>query len=264
MRILVAIKQVAVLDDELELRPDVLVVEDDAVEWRLNEWDAFAVEAALQLAEPHGDDGEVVVATVGPARAEEALRAALAMGARRALRLGDGELDGHDPVAVGRVLAAAVAREAPALVLCGAQSSDAVHGATGGALAGALDWPHVAVVRRIEGEPASGALEVERELEGGLGQRLRVRLPALLTVQSGINQPRYANLRAIKQAAAKPLEVLALADLGLAVDDLRAGAATRLLRLHAPERPAGASRIEGDAEQVAARIAELVEEGLRT
>jgi electron transfer flavoprotein beta subunit len=259
VRILVAVKQVAVPDDELELRPDRLDVDADTLDWRLNEWDSFAVEAALRLAEQDPGDVEVVVVTLGPERAEEALRAALAMGGDRAVHIVDEEPGFVDPIRVGRALAAVAAREAPDLVLCGAQSSDAMHGATGSALAGALGWTHVAVVRAIAGELSGGALEVEREVEGGLAQRLRVRLPALLTVQSGIHQPRYANLRALKQAALKPLERSSPADLRLG-----AGApAARLVALRAPERARGASLVEGDPEQIAERIVELVEEGLR-
>ena len=136
------------------------------------------------------------------------MRACLAKGADRALRVWDDALEGADPLAVARVLAAVVERESPDLVLCGVQSSDAVKGATGVALAAHLGLPRVAVVKALDYDAGSGSATVERELEGGLIELLRVRLPALLTIQTGINEPRYANLRAIKQAKEKPLEVL--------------------------------------------------------
>src|SRR5919198_6881 len=130
----------------------------------------------------------------------------------------DDSLEGADALAVARILAEVVRREQPDLVLCGVQSSDAVNSATGIGLAGVLDLPHVAVVRAISAE--NGSLVVERELEGGLVEVVRIGLPALLTVQTGINEPRYANLRAIKQAREKPLEVLDLGGLGLSESDV--------------------------------------------
>src|SRR5205823_3302366 len=142
----------------------------------------------------------------GDEEATEGLLTCLAKGASRGVRIWDDSLAGADALAVARVLAEAVRREQPDLVLCGVQSSDAVNSATGIGLAGFLDLPHVAVVRAISSE--EGSLVVERELEGGLVEVVRVRLPALLTVQTGINEPRYANLRAIKQAREKPRDVL--------------------------------------------------------
>ena len=214
MKIVVPIKQVAALDDEFELLEDGSGVDPDFLELDLNEWDAFSLEAALQLREETGD-GEVVVVTVGDDEAEEALLGCLARGADRAVRVWDDALEGADVLAVARVLAAAVQRESPDLVLCGVQSSDAVNGATGIALAGYLELPHVAVVKQLDYDAAGSVATVKRELEGGLVEVLRVRAPALLTIQTGINEPRYANLRAIKQAREKPLEVTTPDELGV-------------------------------------------------
>ncbi|HEY1565485.1 MAG TPA: electron transfer flavoprotein subunit beta/FixA family protein, partial [Solirubrobacteraceae bacterium] len=195
MKIAVTVKQVAALDDEFELLDDGSGVDPDFLEFDLNEWDAFSLEAALQLREAAGD-GEVVVLTVGDDEADEALLGCLARGADRAVRVWDESLKDADPLAVARVLAAAVGREEADLVLCGVQSSDAVNGATGVALAGYLDLPHVAVIKELEYDAAGSTATVKRELEGGLVEVLRVRTPALLTIQTGINEPRYANLRA--------------------------------------------------------------------
>src|ERR671914_274440 len=184
MKVVVPVKEVAVLDEEFELLEDRPGVDPDAIEWDLNEWDNFSVEEALQLREAAGE-GEVVVISVGGEEAEEGLRACLAKGADRAVRIWDGALEGADPLAVARVLAAAVERESPDLVL-----------------------PRVAVVNALDYDAGAGAATVERELEGGLVELLRVRLPALLTIQTGINEPRYATLRAIKQAKEKPLDVV--------------------------------------------------------
>ena len=262
MRIVVAVKQVAALDEEFELLDGGRAVAPDCVEWQLNEWDSFATEAALQLREAAGgEDHEVVAITVGDDEAEAGLLSCLAMGADRAVRVWDdavAEVD--DVLAVARVLAAAVDRERPDLVLCGVQSSDAVNGATGVAVAGFLGLPHVAVVKRIDYDATARAATVERELEGGLIEVLRIGTPALLTVQTGINEPRYANLRAIKQAREKPLEVCGIDQLGLDATTLAAATGAQRLALAPPERGEGAEMLSGPADAVAARIVEIVRE----
>jgi electron transfer flavoprotein beta subunit len=270
VKLLVPVKQVArlaedaVLDDAGRLVPE-------SLEWQLNEWDAFAVEAALALVEAEGPGageaagagegaGEVVVATVGGEHAEAGLRSYLAMGADRAVRIWDSALHDADALAVASVLAALATREQPDLILCGAQSSDAANAATGIAVAGLLELPHVAVVNAIERDGAR--LIVQRELDGGAVEVLGLSLPALLSVQTGINEPRHATLRAIKQAREKPLARLGLDELGLDADTLRAGAGARIVRLVVPERDAHARMIEGSAEEIAARIAAIVSEEL--
>jgi electron transfer flavoprotein beta subunit len=259
VKIVVAVKSVAALDDEFELVDGGASVDPDFLEWELNEWDAFSLEEALALREAAGE-GEVVAITVGDNDAGEVLLSALAKGADRGLRIWDEALEGADPLAVARVLAAAVEREAADLVLCGVQSSDAVNGATGIALAGFLDLPHVAVVKSLDYDAASSTATVERELEGGLVEVLRVRTPALLTIQTGINQPRYATLRAIKQAREKPLAVEGLAALGLDASALASVAGSRRRTLATPDRTAGAEMIVGSPAEVAARIVEIVGE----
>jgi len=259
VKVVVPVKQVASLDDEFELEADGTGVDPDSIEWELNEWDTFSVEAALQLAE-NGGDTEVVVVSVGDEEADEGLLACLAKGADRAVRVWDDDLEGADALAVARVLAAVVERESPDLVLCGVQSSDAVAGATGVALAAHLGLPRVAVVKKLDYDASSATATVERELEGGLVEVLRVRCPALLTIQTGINEPRYATLRAIKQAREKPLDVVDLAELGLDEGAVAqaAGSRTRALRHH--EKGAGAQMIDGSAADIAGRIAEIVKE----
>jgi electron transfer flavoprotein beta subunit len=257
MKVVVPVKQVAVVDEDFELADDGSAVDPDFLEWSLNEWDEFSVEAALQLA---GEDGEVVVVTVGDEEATEGLLTCLAKGAARGIRVWEDSLAGADALAVARVLAAVVSRESPDLVLCGVQSSDAVNSATGIGLAGLLDMPHVAVARAISSD--GGSLTVERELEGGLVEVLRIGLPALLTVQTGINEPRYANLRAIKQAREKPLEVLDLAGAGLSADDVASASGAHLRKLAVPDAGEGAEMLTGSAAEVATRIREIVEDRL--
>ena len=145
-------------------------------------------------------------------------------------------------------------------MLCGVQSSDAVNGATGVAVAAHLGLPRVAVVRALDYDPGGPSATVERELEGGLVEVMRVRCPALLTVQTGMNEPRYATLRAIKQAREKPLEAVSLGDLGLDADAVAQAAGSRLRSLAPPQKGEGAEMLTGSPADVAARIAEIVRE----
>jgi electron transfer flavoprotein beta subunit len=235
------------LGDEVEFTADGRDVDPDFLDRALNEWDACAVEEALRVRERLG--GEVVVVTVGDAGAEGALRRCLAMGAERAIRVDAGPVD---PVSTARGLAAAVAGESPDLVLTGVQSADSVQGSTGVALAELLGLPRVAVVTKLEWS-GSGPATVDRELEGGLVDVVEVDIPALLTIQTGINEPRYANLRAIKQAEQQEIAVVP-ADTG--------EPAYRVRRMFTPPRGAGAELLDGSPAEVARRIVELVRERL--
>lgn len=214
----------------------------------MNEWDACATEEAIRIRERVGK-GEVVVVTVGDEEAEGALRRCLAMGADRAVRV---DAEPLDPVSTARALAAVVASESPDLVLTGVQSADSVQGSTGTALAELAGLPRVAVVTRIDWNGA-GPATVDRELEGGLIDVVEVDTPALLTIQTGINQPRYANLRAIKQAEQREIAV-ASAEPG--------EPAYRVRRMFTPPRGAGAEMLDGGPAQVAQKIVELVRERL--
>lgn len=214
----------------------------------MNEWDACATEEAIRIRERLGE-GEVVVVTVGDDGADAALRRCLAMGADRAIRVDAQPLD---PVSTARALAGVVAAESPDLVLTGVQSADSVQGSTGAALAELVGLPRVAVVTSLDWN-GSGPATVDRELEGGLVDVVEVDTPALLTIQTGINQPRYANLRAIKQAEQHEISVVG-ADLG--------EPAYRVRRMFTPPRGAGAEMLDGGPAQVAQRIVELVKERL--
>jgi electron transfer flavoprotein beta subunit len=260
MKVLVAVKQVASLNDDFELS-NPHAVPADALDLRLNEWDAFALEAAVQLADA-SSAGEVVVVTVADERAEEALLRCLAAGADRAARVWDPVLESADPLAVAAVLAAFAAREGPDLILCGAQSSDAPNPATGVALAGLLDLAHVAVVTAIARD--GRRLTVQRELEGGRSEVLRLSLPALLTVQTGINTPRQPTLRQRKQAREKPLATVTLADVEMTSEDVLRARGAHTARLVAPPRDGGAELLEGEPAEVASRIADIIRTALRT
>lgn len=253
MKIFVPIKNAATFDDELKLADG--AVDTDSLEWEVNEWDLCALEAALQLNEAEGD-GEVVVLSVGGEEVGEGLLTCLAMGAHRAVHIPVDDASRLDALAVARLLARAIEPEAPDLVLCGVQSSDGATAATGTALAAALKLPRVAVVRTIEHE--DGAFTVRRELEGGLVELLRLRAPALLTVQTGINEPRYATLRGIRQAKEKPRTSISPGELGFDDDALLAGAGSRRTGLADPPEGRGAEMLDGDSTALASQIAAII------
>jgi electron transfer flavoprotein beta subunit len=260
MKILVAVKQVAALDEDFEIRADGRGVEDEFLIRDLNEWDDFSLEEAVKIKEVASSPVEVVVVSVAPAEADEALRKCLAKGADRALRVWDEGMEECDPIAIARVLAAVVQSEAPDLLFAGVQSSDQTHAATGIATAAFLGWPHAAVVSSLDYAPGAKNAVFRRELEGGVLQEVEIQCPAVLTIQLGINTPRYASLRSIKQAAAKPIESRTLADLGLSAGDAgESGSHSRIRRMYIPAK-GRAQLIEGDAAAQALRLAEIIRE----
>jgi electron transfer flavoprotein beta subunit len=249
VKFVVCVKQVSVLGDEVGFMPDGRSVDPDYLEQALNEWDACATEEALRLRDRL--QGDVVAVRAGTDGSEVALRRCLAMGVDRAIRV---ESEALDPISIARALASVVKAESPNLVLCGVQSSDSVQGSTGTALAELLDLPRAAVVTKIDWS-GSGPATVNRELEGGLIDIVEVDTPALLTVQTGINQPRYATLRAIKQAEQKEIAVLP--------SPSDAGPAYHVLRMFSPPKTRGAQILSGQPPEVARQIAAIVKERLQ-
>jgi electron transfer flavoprotein beta subunit len=254
MKILVTVKEVAEVADDFEIEGR--SIPETYLEYDLNEWDDYAVEAAVRIAEDR-EDVEVVAVTIGPERSEETIRMALAKGVDRAVRVWDdalAEADVLDPTTTARILAAVAEEEAPDLVLSGVQAADDGFGATGVALADLLDMGWAAVVNDLE--LTDGEASVRRELEGGVEELTTVSCPAVLTIQTGINEPRYASLRGIRQAQRKELAVDTLADLGLdpslAADDLT------LAGMAKPESESDATLFEGGAEETAADLATVL------
>lgn len=258
MDILVAIKEVATLADGFSLADG--EIEDRYLEYDLNEWDDYALEAAVQLAEAH-DEVDVTAVTIGPERTEETVRMVLAKGAERAIRVWDDSLaerDRLDPRGAAAILAGVVDAEDPDLVLTGVQSGDEANAATGVALAERADLNWAAVVNDLDVEPGADTLTVHRELEGGVEERLDVALPAALTIQTGLNEPRYASLRGIRQAQRKPIEVRTLDDIDVDVD--RTGTAVDRTDLFEPSAESDVTIWEGDAADTAGELATLLRE----
>jgi electron transfer flavoprotein beta subunit len=260
MKIMVPVKQVAALDEDFELRDDGRGVDEDFLVRDLNEWDEFSLEEAVKIKEASTAAVEVVAVCVGPGEADEALRKCLAKGADRAIRVWDTAIEGSDSIAIARVLAALARRETPDMLFAGVQSSDQAFASTGIATAAFLDWPHAAVVSHLSYTPGAKSAVFRRELEGGVLHEVEIQCPAVLTIQLGINTPRYASLRSIKQAAAKPIEVLTPTDLGLsAADTGEAGSSSRVRRMFLPDK-GHAQIIEGNAAEQARRLADIIRE----
>lgn len=257
-KLLVLTKEVAELEDDFEIAGD--RVDETYLEHDLNQFDEYAVEEAVGIKEEADDDVEVVAVSIGPERAEETIRMVLAKGADRAVRVWDDALEGRavlDPSSKVAVFEAVVEREDPDLILCGAQADDDLFCATGVALAEAVGFQWAAVVIDLaEYDPAAGQALVHRELEGGVEEITEVDLPAVLTIQTGINEPRYASLRGIRQAQRKDLDVLGLEDLGLDASVLESP--IRLEELHEPETDVETSYFDGDASEMAQQLSDLL------
>jgi len=213
VKIAVCIKQVPTREWQPRLRDDKAWIRDQDVSYEMNEPDAYALEESLRLREKHG--GEVVVCSAGPVRVQQVLREALARGADRALHVEDESLSSADAYVTAAAMAAAMADEKFDLVLTGLQSDDQGHGQTGVVLAERLGIPHSTIIMEVQVDPSAGsgqaaALRVKRELEGGWFQWIAMPLPALLTIQSGINQLRYATLKGIMAAKKKEIRKVAL------------------------------------------------------
>ncbi len=247
MKIIVAIKQVPARDSQLRIAASGQWIEEADLAYEINEPDAYALEAGLQLKEKHG--GEVVALCAGPERAGQSIREALAKGADRAIHVEE-DVSAFDPLARARLLGAAVKSESPDLVLTGLQSDDLGYGQTGVILAELLGLPHATIIMEIEAH--EGSIRVKRELEDGWFQHIEIPLPALLAVQSGISKLRYATLMGIKKAKSKQVRRVTAASLGVPP----APPSVVLERLYLPERTKRTQLFEGDPKQAAAQLME--------
>ena len=255
MKIAVCIKQVVTREWPLRVADSAVWVRDDDASFEMNEPDAYALEEALRLKERHG--GEVVVCSAGPARVSQVIREALARGADRAIHvmsdvLGTG---GADAVAAG--LAAAMRDESFDLVLTGLQSDDQGFGQTGVVLAERLGLPHATIIMEVDitTTDGGGSLRVKRELESGWFQWVTMPLPALVTIQSGINQLRYATLRGIMAAKRKPVRTVTVTEVP--------APGQRILELYVPEKESATRLVDGPPAEAARELVRLLREEAR-
>jgi electron transfer flavoprotein beta subunit len=248
MKIIVCIKQVPARDSQLRVAPSGTWIQETDLSYEINEPDAYALEEGLQLKEKHG--GEVVVLCAGPARASQTIREALAKGADRAIHIEEEELGAFDPLSAARLLAGALAPEKPDLVLTGLQSDDLGYGQTGVILAELLGLPHATIIMQVEKQ--DGSIRVKRELEDGWFQHVEMPLPALLTIQSGINKLRYATLMGIKKSKNKEVRRVTAADFGGRPE----AASIQVSRVYLPERTKQAQLFDGPPKEAAAKLVE--------
>ena len=254
MNILVCMKQVPQKDAPLKLNEAGTWIRED-VSYEVNEPDAYALEEALRQKEKHG--GEVVVITVGPARAQQVLREALAKGANRAVHLEDPGFVGFDAFNTARAIAAAIKDEKFDLIFTGLQSDDYGYAQTGVILAELLGWSHATIIMQIE--KSDSGIKVKRELEAGYFQFVDMPLPAVLTIQSGINKLRYATLIGIKQAKNKPLRKLSMADVKSALGQNL----FKIERLYVPQKTKKTEVLEGSASEIAKKLTEKLRNEVR-
>lgn len=245
MKIFVCVKDVPARDSQLRIPDGSSWIDDEDLEFEMNEPDAYALEEALRLKEKHG--GEVVAISAGAARASRTVREALAKGADRGILIEDDRFAQLDCLTTARALAAAIKREEHDLILTGLQSDDAGFGQVGVVLAELLGLPHATIIMEVQVDGSQ--LHVKRELEAGWFQQAHMPLPALLSIQSGINKVRYATLMGIKKARKKPLE-------RLTVDELKTDLtpAQVVQRIYAPSSNKETQFLEGNADEVADQL----------
>ncbi|HLL73162.1 MAG TPA: electron transfer flavoprotein subunit beta/FixA family protein [Pyrinomonadaceae bacterium] len=251
MKIIVLMKQVANKDAILRINKGETWIEEGDLSYEVNESDGYALEEALRLKEKHGG-GEVVVCSMGPQRVKSVIKDALARGADRAIHVLTGD-DGAQlgPYAAAKVLSEAIKDESADLILTGLQSDDNGYAQTGVILAELLGLPHATIV--IEVDASGDALRVKRELESGWYQWYAMPRPALLTIQSGISQIRYATLKGIMAAKKKEIKEVTPA----AADAASAAAHQQITKVYFPQKTKQTQFLgEGDAKAGAAQLAE--------
>jgi electron transfer flavoprotein beta subunit len=258
MKIAVCIKQVVTREWQLRVNEGKTWIRDQDASFELNEPDAYALEEALRLKEKHG--GEVVVVSAGPARAAQVLREALARGADRAIHVESDSLAAADAFVVADALANAVRDEQFNLVLTGLQSDDQGFGQVGVVLAEKLGMPHATIIMEVQASPSTGSgqadsLRVKRELEGGWFQWMTLPLPALLTIQSGINQLRYATLKGIMAAKKKEIRKVAPA--------AAASASQTIVSVYFPEKGKKTQMLPGSAAEAAKALVQKLRDEAR-
>lgn len=247
MEILVCVKRVPdTAENEFELNSDGNDLDRDDLVYSINEWDNYAVEEAIQIVDKVG--GNVTVITVGDEESEEVLRREMAMGANNGILLSDDAFDGSDGKAIAAILKAEIENGKYDLILTGAQADEGA-GQVGGMLAAMLDMPYASLVNKIDVQ--GDTLTVGREIEGGNQEMNEIQLPCVLSIQTGINEPRYVGIRGIRKVAGVDIPVKGASDLGIAADSVgTAGAKTRRVDYFVPDLGDGAEMLEGSTDEI--------------
>jgi electron transfer flavoprotein beta subunit len=253
MKIVVCIKQVPAKDAPLVVAEGGWIRETD-IGFEMNEPDGFALEEALRLKEKHG--GEVIAVSMGPERVKQTIKEALAKGADRGLHIADDKAHTLDPLGSAKSLAAAIEREKPDLVLTGLQSDDQGFGQTGVLLAERLGLPHATIIMQIEVQ--DGRMRLKRELEAGWFQWVELPIPAVLTIQSGINKVRYATLKGIMAAKKKEIASIPRESLGVQHEPTQ-----RIERIYVPTKAKKTEFLTGTPKEMAAKLVEKLKHEAR-
>jgi len=256
MEILVCVKQVPdTAENEISIKADGTGINADDLVYSVNEWDNYAVEEALQIRDKVG--GSATVVTVGGQEAEEVLRRQMAMGADSGILLCDDGFEGSDGRGIAAILKAEIEKGKYDLVLTGAQADDGA-GQVGGLLAAMLDWPYASLVNFI-GIQDGKTIKVGREVEGGNQELNEIELPCVLSIQTGINEPRYVGIRGIRKVASAQIPRRGAADLGIDADTVGAtGARVSRIDYFTPEPGKGAELLEGSMEEKIDKLIELL------
>jgi electron transfer flavoprotein beta subunit len=256
MEILVCVKRVPdTSENEIEMNSAGNDIDRDDLVYSVNEWDNYAVEEAIQIVDKAG--GSVTVITVGGEDDEEVLRREMAMGANGGLLLSDEAFDGSDGRGIATILKAAVEKGNYDLILSGAQA-DGGEAQVGGMLAAMLDVPFASLVNTIE-IVDDKTLKVGREIEGGNQEMSEIDMPCVLSIQTGINEPRYVGIRGIRKVASLDIPTLSGADLGVGADVAGdAGAKVKRLDYFIPDLGEGAEMLEGSTDEIIEKLIEML------
>lgn len=258
MKSLVLMKQVPNTDSAFRINSAGTWVDESNLSFGVNGYDRYALEEALKLKDA-GKVSEVVALTVGPERAATALRTCLATGADRGIHVKDDALEGCDPLSLARVITAAIKDEAFDLILAGLQSDDDNHSQVGGLVARLLERPCATAVMALTLE--DGGVRVERELENNRLQVVDLTLPAVVTVQTGINEPRYASLKGIMASKKKEVRTVGLQDLGLDPGAVGGQAAFfKVVKIATPPKGEVAELVSGSPDEVARELLQRIRE----
>jgi len=246
VNIIVCIKQVPAKDAPLSIAGN--WIKESDIGFEMNEPDSYALEEALRLKEKHG--GEVIALSMGPERVKQTIKEALAKGADRGIHIADDHFAQLDPLGSAKSLAAAIQKEKADLILTGLQSDDQGFGQTGVLLAALLDRPHATIIMAIEVQDAA-KLKLKRELEAGWFQWIECPLPAVLSIQSGINKVRYATLKGIMAAKKKEIATITRESLGVSAEPTQ-----RLEKIYVPTKTKKTEFLAGTPKEMAAKLVE--------
>ena len=256
MEILVCVKRVPdTSENEIEVNRDGTDIERDDLVYSVNEWDNYAVEEAIQIRDNVG--GSVTVVSVGDEEAEEVVRREMAMGADKGILLSDDTFEGSDGKGVASIIKAEVEKGNYDLIMTGAQADEGA-GQVGGMLAAMLDWPYASLVNLIE-IVDDKKIKVGREIAGGNQEMYEIDLPCVLSIQTGINEPRYVGIRGIRKVASMEIPVNSTSELGIDPESVgKSGAKVKRLDYFVPELGEGAEILEGSADEIIDKLIELL------